>query len=58
YQSRPLLVRCGSGMNQAEIGGHVRSGAQKRTGSDRPCQEVARTMSGSWQAYRGERAHE
>ena len=23
YQSRPLLVRCGSGTNQAEAGGHV-----------------------------------
>ncbi|KZV34633.1 hypothetical protein F511_20743 [Dorcoceras hygrometricum] len=34
------------------------SGAQKRAGSDRRCQEVARTMSGSWQASRGEGAHE
>ncbi|KZV35921.1 PsbB mRNA maturation factor Mbb1 [Dorcoceras hygrometricum] len=58
YQSRPLLVRCGSGTNQAEAGGHVRSRAQKRAGSDCRCQEVARTMSGSWQAPRGEGSHE
>ncbi|KZV47754.1 hypothetical protein F511_20982, partial [Dorcoceras hygrometricum] len=58
YQSRPLLVRCGSWTNQAEAGGHVRSGAQKMVGSDRRCQEVARTMSGSWQASRGGGAHE
>ncbi|KZV30694.1 hypothetical protein F511_19487, partial [Dorcoceras hygrometricum] len=58
YQSRPLLVRCGSGTNQAEAGGHVMPGAQKRAESDRRCQEVARTMSGSWQASRGEVAHE
>ncbi|KZV23761.1 hypothetical protein F511_31168 [Dorcoceras hygrometricum] len=32
YQSRPLLVRCGSGTNQAEAGGHVRSGAQRGRG--------------------------
>ncbi|KZV58143.1 hypothetical protein F511_02736 [Dorcoceras hygrometricum] len=41
-------VRCGSGTNQAEASGHVMPGAQKRAGSDRRCQEVARTMSGSW----------
>ncbi|KZV33620.1 transport inhibitor response 1-like protein [Dorcoceras hygrometricum] len=30
----------------------------KRMGSDRRCQEVVRTMSGSWKASRGEGAHE
>ncbi|KZV51660.1 hypothetical protein F511_28885 [Dorcoceras hygrometricum] len=41
-------------MNQADAGGHVMPGAIKRAGSDRRCQEVARTMSGSWQASRDE----
>ncbi|KZV57183.1 hypothetical protein F511_13075 [Dorcoceras hygrometricum] len=49
YQSRPLSVRCDSGTNQAEASGHVMPGVQKRTGSDLRCQDVARTMSGSWQ---------
>ncbi|KEH19999.1 hypothetical protein MTR_8g064440 [Medicago truncatula] len=29
YQSRPLPVRCGSGMNQTEAGGHVISKADE-----------------------------
>ncbi|KZV40105.1 hypothetical protein F511_40694 [Dorcoceras hygrometricum] len=37
---------------------YLMSGAQKRAESDRRCQEVARTMSGSWKASRGEGAHE
>ncbi|KZV22369.1 hypothetical protein F511_27896 [Dorcoceras hygrometricum] len=40
------------GTNQAEAGGNATPRAQKRYGSDRMCQEVARTMSGSCQASR------
>ena len=29
YQSRPLVVRCGSGMNQPEVCGSVTPGAKK-----------------------------
>ena len=36
YQSRPLVVRCGSETNQAEVGGPVTPGA-RRAGSDRRC---------------------
>ena len=36
YQSRPLIVRCGSGKNQAEAGGPVTPGA-RRAKSDRRC---------------------
>ena len=36
YQSRPLILRCGLGMNQAKAGGPVTSRA-RRVGSDRQC---------------------
>ena len=35
-RAAPLPVRCGSGTNQAEAGGHVTPGL-KRAGSDRRC---------------------
>ena len=36
YQSRPLVVQCGSGTNQVEVGGPVTPGSEA-LGSDRQC---------------------
>jgi len=47
YQSRPLLVRCGSGTNQAEAGGHVTPTADEDKGVAAGAQST--TMSGSRQ---------
>ena len=49
-RAAPLPVRCGSGTNQAEAGGHVTSGADEG-GEWSPVQE-GMAMSGSWQASR------
>jgi hypothetical protein len=47
YQSRPLPVRCGSGKNQAEAGGHVTPTADESMGVIAGAQGT--TMSGSRQ---------
>jgi len=47
YQSRPLPVRCGSGTNQAEAGGHVTPTADENRGVVASAQDT--TMSGSQQ---------
>lgn len=51
YQSRPLIIQCGSGTNQAKSSGHVTPRAEE-SGKWSPVPRGCTDMSVSWQDYR------